>query len=61
MKARPTPTLYVLLGLATALVHMRQQENPKFELVPRRWIPVTIAVQFVSVMVIYVTIRARGL
>jgi len=56
-----TPALYILLGLATALVHMRQQENPKLELVPRHWIPATIAIQFVSVVVIYVTIRARGL
>ena len=55
-----TPTLYILLGLATAVVHLRQKEHPKADLVPRRWTPLTVAVQFASVIVIYLTIRVRG-
>jgi len=56
-----SPTLYILLGLAIAVVHLRQRENPKLELVPRRWIAVTLALQCVSVIAIYLTIRVRGL
>ena len=56
-----SPTLFTLLALATALIHLRQKENPKLALVPQRWIPVTIACQFASVILIYATIRVRGL
>ncbi len=54
-------TLYVLLGLATALIFMRQAKAPQPEPEAKRWIPLTLAFQVLSLVFIYAMIRLRSL
>jgi len=56
-----TETLYILLALAAVLIHMRREAYPWLSISMRRWAPVTIALQAVSVVVFYLTVRLRSL
>jgi O-antigen ligase len=54
-------TLYVIVAIAAALIFLRTQRNPELSLAPSRWIPLTVAGQFASIVLIYLTIRLRAL
>jgi len=53
-------TLFVLVALVAALVQIRLQNDPKLDISPSRWIQATAAFQFVSVILIYATVRLRS-
>ena len=55
-----SPVLYVLIALAGALVEVRRKSNPQFASMPLRWVPKTVALQFASVALVYLTIRVRA-
>ena len=54
-----TITLYLLLGMAVALVHLARQANDVDELTGRPPWRLTVALQAASIAVIYVMIRLR--
>jgi putative inorganic carbon (hco3(-)) transporter len=54
-------TLYVLVAMGAALVYQRRETLAEDFLVARRWIPLTLAYQAASVVLVYVTIRVRNL
>jgi O-antigen ligase len=54
------PVFYVLVALVGALIHVRKEADPKLTSAPLRWVPKTVAVQFASVILIYLTIRVRA-
>ena len=56
-----TVTLYILLALAAVMIQMRRESFPWLKVPPRTWIPVTVAVQFASLLLIYVLVRLRSL
>ena len=56
-----TETLYILLALAAVLIHMRREACPWLSIEMRRWVPVTIGLQAVSVVVFYLTVRLRSM
>ncbi len=56
-----TYTLYILLALATVLIHFRRPAYPQVSKPARRWIPVTVAIQFASIIVFYIIVRLRSL
>jgi O-antigen ligase len=53
-------TLYVVLALAAALISQREQRHPELALRPGRWIPLTVAGQFASLVLFYIAIRLRS-
>ena len=56
-----THTLYILLALAAALIQMRQPVYPQVSKPARQWIPLTVAIQVVSIVAFYVVVRLRNL
>lgn len=54
-------SLYVILAMAAALIQMRQQRHPELALKPARWIPLTVAGQFASLVLVYLAVRLRAL
>jgi len=55
------PTLFVLVALLGALVQIRKQQDPELILTPRRWIPMTLAGQLATLVLLYAAIRLRSL
>jgi len=56
-----TETLYILLALGAVLIEMRRPVYPWLAISMRRWVPVTLAFQAVSVVIFYLTVRLRSL
>jgi putative inorganic carbon (hco3(-)) transporter len=56
-----TEALFILLALAAVLIDMRRQAYPWLAISMRRWVPLTVALQAVSVVVFYLTVRLRSL
>jgi O-antigen ligase len=54
-------TLYVLLALAASLIYWHNTTNLSVVVPVRRWAPLTVAYQFVSIVAVYASIRARSL
>jgi len=54
-------TLFIHVALVGALTQVRKEADPNLEAAPPRWIPVTIGLQFASVILIWLTIRARAI
>jgi O-antigen ligase len=54
------PTLFILVGLVGSLMQIYKQVDPKLEPLLPHWIRTTIAWQFASVILIYITIRLRA-
>jgi putative inorganic carbon (hco3(-)) transporter len=55
------PTLFVLVALVGALVQIRKQQDPQLVVTPERWVPVTLAFQLATVVMIYGAIRVRSI
>jgi len=55
-----TETLYIILALAAVLIQMRRKEFPKMETAPNKWVPMTIAFQLASIVLVYVLVRLRS-
>lgn len=56
-----TVTLYILLALGAVLIGMRREAYPWLSMPTRRWVPVTLAVQVASLLLIYAMVRLRSL
>ena len=56
-----TETLYILLALAAVLAHMRREAYPAISFPIRRLVPVTVALQVVSLVAVYLMVRVRSL
>jgi putative inorganic carbon (HCO3(-)) transporter len=54
-----TETLYILLAMAASLIHMRAYTIPPGKLRFGRWAPRTVLLELASIVVIYLTIKAR--
>ncbi|MDW8130623.1 MAG: O-antigen ligase family protein, partial [Bryobacterales bacterium] len=56
------PTLYLLIAMVVGLREMARQNGwARLPGLDRRWLTVTVAAQFLSVTLIYVTVRLRSL
>ncbi len=56
-----TYTFFILLALVSVLIQLRQPLYPQVVKPARRWIPVTTALQFASIIVFYLIVRLRSL
>jgi len=56
-----TETLYILLAMASSLIHLRASAIPPARFHIGRWAPRTVVLEFASVVLAYVMIRARVL
>ncbi len=56
-----TETLYILLALASSLIHLRASVIPPARFHLGRWAPRTIVLEFASIALVYIMIRARVL
>jgi putative inorganic carbon (HCO3(-)) transporter len=54
-------TLYILLALAGVLIFSRRSVFPAISVPITRWLPVTLFAQIAFLIVIYVTVRLRGI
>jgi O-antigen ligase len=55
-------TLYILLGLGAVLIHLVAVADPeKVKLQIGKWLPRSVALQFASIVIVYVLIRLRSL
>ena len=54
-----TETLFILFALSAALIHLKR-DYPEMRFSLARWLPATIAWQIVSIVIVYLTIRARS-
>ncbi|HEY2013009.1 MAG TPA: O-antigen ligase family protein [Bryobacteraceae bacterium] len=55
-----TETLYIILALGAVLIYMRRDIYSWLTIPARRWVPVTLALQLSSVVLIYVLVRLRS-
>lgn len=56
-----TETLYIILALGAVLILMRRKAYPWLTTPARLWVPVTIGLQLVSILIVYATVRLRSL
>jgi putative inorganic carbon (HCO3(-)) transporter len=56
-----TQTLYILLAFGAVLIHMAQVQMPHVRTKSPYWVPLTIALEFASIVLVYLTIRVRAL
>jgi putative inorganic carbon (HCO3(-)) transporter len=54
-------TLYILLALAGVLIYIRKKAVPGASLPMMRWVPLTCCTLVASILLIYATIRVKGL
>jgi hypothetical protein len=52
-------TLYILLALAACLIHLRIKTFAPDKFQFRRWAPATVVLEFLSVVAVYVAVKAR--
>jgi putative inorganic carbon (HCO3(-)) transporter len=52
-------TLYIILALCTVLIQQRKEKWPQLTVLPNAWIPATLALEVMSILVVYVVIRVR--
>ena len=55
-----TLTLYILLALASSLIQMRQGTYPRVAVPASLWVPRTVVLQCVSVILFYLIVRIRS-
>jgi putative inorganic carbon (hco3(-)) transporter len=54
-----TETLYILLALSASLIHLRAGAIPPEKFHLRHWVPATVALEFASLVLAYLAVKAR--